>query len=319
MIKKNRLKLIFLVFFILLIYSQKVSAFEITAYDNMPVEGDLILGPGKTELTINPGEIQTKEVKVTNRTGGALEINVGVEDFTGDNISATKLLGGEKGPYSLRDYLIPDKDKFILHHGEKATIVVEVRLPKDAEPGGLYGAIIISSNKVSEDNQKVEEGAKGAISVTSRLGSLFFVKVNGEAKEEGRLKSFNTNKTFYQAGDVNFNIQYENTGRVHLNPYARIEITNLMGKKIDSIDVAPWFVMPGFSRDRSVPWGKLLALGRYKATLELNRGYGENNIDVASTTFYVIPLKILIISISIILFLAIIIVWFSSKFELKKK
>jgi len=295
-----------------------VSAFEITKYENMPVEGDLVLGPGKSELFLSPGEVGVKELKITNRTGNPLQISVDIEDFTGDNLNSTKLLGNDRGPYSLRDYIKPEKSNFILAHGEKANLIVDINIPKDAEPGGLYGAAIIRADKVIQNNPDGKvEGTKGQVSLSTRLASLFFVRIKGDAKEEGQLKSFLTDKKFYQNGNVNFSILYENTGRVHLNPYATIEITNLLGKKIDSLDVAPWFVMPGFSRDRTVQWNKTLALGRYTATLKLNKGYGDN-ITEAKTTFYIIPLKIVLIGLGSIIILAILIVWFSSKFELKK-
>jgi hypothetical protein len=293
-------------------------AFEIQKYPDMPSEGDLILGPGKAEFSLNPGELQQKELKITNRTGNSIEVNIDIEDFTGDNEYGTRLLGNEKGPYSLKDYLKPEKSKFILNHGDKASLIVDVDIPKDAEPGGLYGAIIIRANRINLGQDGKFEGTQGSVATISRIASLFFVKVNGETKQEGSLKLFKTGKTFYQNSDVQFIINYENTGRIHLTPYATIDITNLLGKKVDSIEVAPWFVMPGFSRERVINWGRELAIGRYTATLTLNRGYGDT-VDTAKVVFYVVPLKILLISISAIFILAIFVIWFGSRFELKKK
>jgi len=306
---------IILLFFVMPFIAQ---AIEIQNYDNMPVEGDFVLGPGKIELFLDPGESITRDLKITNRTGRMLTINIDIEDFTGDPNYSTQLLGDEQGPYSLRDYIKPEISEFNLSHGERASLPVTISIPEDASPGGLYGATIARVSPASEQEEKIADGATGNVGIVSRLATLFFVRVKGDINESGYLKSFTTDKKFYKQGPVNFSIVYENTGSVHLNPYATIEIKNITGKKIDTVDVAPYFVMPGFIRNRSVDWHKKLAFGRYTAIASVNRGY-NNLVDEAKITFWIIPLKVIIISLSVILLLAVLIWWFSSKFEVKRK
>jgi hypothetical protein len=195
---------------------------------------------------------------------------------------------------------------------------VNIAIPEDAEPGGLYGAALVKVEPESAAIEAEEGKTESQISIASRIAVLFFVRIRGNAKEEGRLLSFDSDQDFYQKGPVKFSLNFENTGKVHLNPYATIEIKNLMGKKVDEIDIAPWFVMPGFNRGREAEWNKGLAFGRYTATIKLNRGYGDI-VDEMQASFWIIPTKVLAVSLAVILVLAIIIVWFSSKFELKRK
>ena len=293
-------------------------AFEINTLANMPVEGDYVIGPGKIELFLDPGQSASRDLKVTNRTGQPLNIFIEIEDFTGDPVSSTRLLGKEAGPYSLRDFIHPEKESFVLAHGEKATLPVTISIPETAEPGGLYGAAIFTAKPVLTPKEEELEGAKGQVSITTRLATLFFVRINGPVNEAGYLKSFTAGKKFYQTGPIDFSVIYENTGSVHNNPYGQIEIKNLMGKTIDSLDITPYFVMPGFSRDKVIAWNSSLAFGRYTATLKLNRGY-SNIIDEAEANFWVVPIKILIIGLAVIIFIAIFIWWFTSRFELRKK
>jgi len=318
------MKKIFFSFFALTIifsassFSLAANAFEITTYSNMPVEGDFVLGPGKVELFLAPGESASRDLKITNRTGEHINVIIELEDFVGDPDYSTKLLGEEKGPYSLRDYVKPEKDSFSLAHGEKAVLPVSITIPEDAEPGGLYGAVIVRVEPESASQADEQEKVQGQISIISRLATLFFVRVRGETQEEGFLKTFATDKKFYQQGPVDFSIIYENKGNVHLDPYADIEIKNIMGKKIDEVEVLPWFVMPGFSRNRIISWNKNFAFGRYTAHVSLNRGY-DNIVDEAEVSFWVIPMKVLVIGILIILFISFVIWWFGSRFELKRR
>ncbi len=299
------------IFFACFVCLNQAKAFEIKSYNNMPVEGDLVLSPGKSELFLESGQSEVRELKITNRTGKQLIINIGVEDFDGDNIYSTKLLGEDQGKYSLRDYIRFEENKITISHGERIIIPVTIDIPEDCSAGGLYGAVIVSIEGIGDDN-----GAQ--INVVSRLASLFFVRVNGSVEENGALKSFETSKKFYQSSPVDFSIVYENKGNVHLSPYATIEIKNILGKKVEEIEISPWFVMPGFTRSRDVTWEKSLAFGRYTAKIELEKGYGTS-VDEKEISFWVLPVRVLAIGVSVIIFFSIVIWLFSKKFELKKK
>lgn len=309
-------KIKYIIAILLIFLPLSTQAFSIKHYSNMPVEGDFVLGPGKAELFLEPGEAQARELKITNRTGKTLNIKIEIEDFAGSENIPTQLLGDEKGPYSLKDFIYPEKDEFILAHGEKATLHIYIKIPEDAEPGGLYGAAIVRAEPINKNNSD----SKGQIAIISRAATLFFVKVNGEIYEEGFLKSFSSNKKIYQKSPVEFSIIFENLGNVHLAPYAEIKIQNILDKTIDKIDISPWFVMPGFSRNRLIKWEKGATFGRYTAILNFNNGYNDT-IEKITTNFWIIPIKAMATIFSIILALSIIIKWFFSKFkfELKRK
>jgi hypothetical protein len=291
-----------------------VSALEIQTIDNVQVESDIVLGPGKVEIFLDPGETEVRRLKINNRSGRVLDFTVEVEDFTGSEDGGAKLLGKEEGPYSLRDYLRPEVNNFQLAHGEKAFLDVKISIPQDAEPGGYYGSVLVSAKGAEIDNSL----KGGQINIRTRLGTLFFVRVKGDVEESGFLKKFGVDKKFNTSGDINFGIDYENTGSVHQTPYGTITIANLMGKTVDVIDMDPWFVMPGFSRLREVKWVKSLTFGLYTANLELHRNY-DGLVDESKVSFWIIPVKTLVIFLAIVILLTIFVVWFSNKFELKKK
>ncbi len=283
-----------------------------------PNSRDFVVGPGKIELNIKPGEQKTTLIKVSNRLGETKNFHLEIEDFTGSNDpkQPVVLLGGQRGPYSLKDYISFGEQDFELRSGERATIPVTVSVPADAEPGGLYGTVLVSV----VSNPTTKEVGGGGAAIVSRIGTLFFVTIPGDVKKEGQVTDFGTTgkKRFFGKGPVTFEILYKNDSSVHLNPYGDISIKNMYGEEVGSLVVDPWFALPQSLRQREVTWNREFLFGKYTATAQINRGYGDI-IDTKEFTFYVLPWKI---AMMVVLGLAVIIFFIrfvSTKIEIRRK
>ncbi len=295
-------------------------AYQIEMLTDIPMQRDFVIGPGKMEVVVNPGETKTVNVMVTNRMGDERIFNLGIEDFTGSRSLDTTvvLLGEGRGPYSLKDYLLIEEKSFVLKHGERAIIPVTISIPSDAEPGGLYGSVLIST--VSKPSTAASGEVSGGTAIVSRIGALFFVKIPGDVKEDGLLKDFSTvnGQKFFGGGPIPLVILFENNGSVYLNPYGEISIKNIMGSEIGSTIVEPWFALPDSLRVREISWDKGFLFGRYVATVKINRGY-DDIIDEASVAFWVIPWKVVLTGFVGILVLLFMIRFVLSRFEIRMK
>lgn len=122
------------------------SAYSIESVTVKP-KGDFILGPGKTVVSIAPGATTTKHIYVINRTGETTKFAVSVEDFVASDKpgQAIKLLANKKSPYSLSEYITPEVKHFTLKPDQKITFGVTISIPKTAEPGGRYAAVLVSN------------------------------------------------------------------------------------------------------------------------------------------------------------------------------
>lgn len=287
---------------------------------NFEVQGDIVLGPGKTELWMDKGDKYVKELLISNRSGQKKLFQIKVEDFRGSrNPGETiQFMGNEKGPYSLKDYVHPEINEIVLSHGQRLRLPVEVAIPEDAQPGGLYGAVLISAINIEGEEGDTQEKAAGQMKLVTQLASLFFVRVKGDVLENGFMKDFKTINSFYENSPVSFSVLYENNGSVHMSPYGIIEIKNMLGKKIDELQVDPWFVMPDSVRAREIKWNKDLLFGRYTAVISMNRGY-QDIIDTKSFSFWVIPWRIILIGFVVLILIIWFFVWIASHFEIKKK
>ena len=103
---------------------------------NVEILNDFVLEPTKNEVILEPGETGVRNISVVNRTERTITFTIDIEDIVGsDNPNdQVKLLGEERGPYSLKDFLIPEVREFTIKTGERITIPVTVSLPADAEP-----------------------------------------------------------------------------------------------------------------------------------------------------------------------------------------
>jgi len=255
-------------------------------------QGDFVVGPGRAEIGVKPGQTVVYEISVANRISDGRVFDLTVEDMTGtdDATQSVVLLGDSRGPYTIKDYISFPESSFTLALGERARIPVTISIPADAEPGGYYGGVLVST--VRRDG--IEENSNAPRSpIIARIGTLFFVTVPGEVETSGETKELlQINKQlWYEKGPVHMSILFENTGSIHLNPYGEVRVHNLFGEEVGFIELEPWFVLPKSLRSRKVDWDRGLLFGRYTATAYVNRGY-EDIVDTVSTTFWVLPWKI---------------------------
>jgi hypothetical protein len=285
---------------------------------------DFVLEPAKNEVFINPGESSVERLSVINRMNKQVTFQVEVEDIVGSDKSyeQVKLLGNEKGPYSLKDFLIPEITEFTLNPGEKITIPIRVQLPETAEVRGYYGALIVSARGDSRDIDNTT-GADGLTKIVTRLGSIFLVRINGDVNESSYLWDFKTvgpAKMFYSNHPTGFEVAIKNDGNVHLVHYGEIKIKNMFGKEVNSLPVNAFFSLPDSTRYREIEWPKSFSFGFYTAELSLYQGFdGENGFINSSISFVVVSWQILI---AIILLTALILVitrYLKKNFKIERK
>lgn len=244
------------------------------------------VSPAKLEVKLEAGENLIRNIYVKNDLGRTARFKVTVEDMSGGKEpgEAEKFYGKERGPYSLKNYILIDEDELVLAPGETRSVPVMISLPDNLPPGGLYGAVFFSE---SSSDQK-RSGPRFA----TRVGSLIFLRVGGNVQENGLLKQFGLigRQNIFDGQPASFQIVYENNSNIYVNPYGYIEIRRgRAGDVLEKIPVAPWFVLPDSTRRLEVAWLDRPFLGRYHATLYLNRGYGDI-VDKKEIDFWIMPI-----------------------------
>jgi hypothetical protein len=295
--------------------------YKIESIPGAGFEKDFVVGPGKVELTLKPGESKTIDMFVANRTGDDRTFKMSVEDAEGSQNTEQPvvLLGDKHGPYSLKDYISIPQTTFDLTQAKQAVVPVTITIPKDAEPGGLYGSVLVQTVAV----KGVPGNTGGTVPqspIIARVGTLFFITVPGDVETSGQLKDFSTipKQKWFQSGPIHFQVLFENTGRIHLTPYGELHIKNMLGEEVGMVQLDPWFALPGSLRLREVIWERSYLFGRYTATVQVNRGYGDK-VDTMSYTFWVLPWKLIALGLVGLFLIIFLIRTLFKKFEFRRK
>lgn len=279
----NRFSKYFCWLLLAFLWPQLSAAYQINLVDDTSLSNDFVVGPGKNELSLDPGQEQIKEISILNRSNQDLTFTVRVEDFASSELSqeTIKFTGDQDNPNPVAKWLIPEISKFTLKSKEKMTLPIMVKISEVTAPGGLYGAVLVSA-------QPDNKASGNQVKTTASLASLFFVRVNGSVTEAGQLTNFSSSKYWYEKGPITLSYSFKNSGNIYLNPHGDITITDWSGKQLYQQPILPYFVMPGVLRQQRETWQPPVGWGFYRATINLSRGYG-NYIDRRSVNLVLLP------------------------------
>jgi len=285
------------------VFSSDTEAYEIEKRSDVSIRNDFPIGPTQFEIVVDRGDIITKQIQIDNRKGEKWKFMVEVEDFEGslENPRENVILrGSESGKYGAKDWVTPEMMEFETDHGDRLFMDVTIKIPENADAGDHYASVLISALPREDD---IDEIQGQNIRITSRAGILFFIRVKGAIKEEGKVKSFESDRKWYEKTPVIFRTIFENTGSVRLRPYGSIIIKNMLGESISGVEVVPFNVLRDSTRSMTESFeSDSFLIGKYTATLKMNRGYGDI-VDEESVSFWIIPWKIILVAIvSLIVF-----------------
>lgn len=260
------------------------------------------IAPVRTDLTIQPGSSKTISVYVTNVSGGTTTYKVVANDFIANNdesgAPALMLDGEPNDKHGLKKFMTT-QDTVTVKPGVQAEVKVTVAIPKDVAGGGYYGAIRFVPTTANNG---------GNLSLSGNVASLILVRVPGDVVEKVSLISFdarngNEPKTIFTSNKkIKAVVRFRNEGNIQEQPFGKI-ILKKGAKTIASYEVnggdQPGNVLPDSVRKFSVDLKNLSSYGKY--TIVGNFGYGiDGQLLSAKTTFYIIPIWLILIGLLII-------------------
>jgi hypothetical protein len=173
---------------------------------------------------------------------------------------------------------------------QTVTIPFQVSVPASAAPGGHYAAILVGTKPPARLPGSFE------VQTAQFVTALFFVRIAGDVLEAGSIREFRTTSALVSAPDATFELRFENTGNVHLQPQGDITIYNMWGEErgIIPINHETHFgnVLPSSIRKFVFSWkgeATIFDIGRYKAIATLGYGDDTKQFVTSATYFWIIP------------------------------
>ena len=320
--KKLFLPLIFLGLFFL---SFKPSSFAQTTQNY-----DVTVSPVFFDLSANPGQTITEKIRIRNNTNSPLPLKVSIKRLAGDEVGDLTL-NEENDDQSLNWVKFANKT-FVAPSLEWSDIAFSIQIPSTAAYG-YYFAVTFEHDISSS----ITQGA--SLTGASAVPILLNVRKEG-ARTQAKIVDFKTGSFINEYLPIDFSVQVENFGNVHVRPHGNIFITDDSGKDIAILDVnqnlaniipdtkrtftSSW--IDGFLvrenviedgqtkldkngnpvKKLTINWNKLTSfrVGRYTANLLLVFDNGTRDVTLDSTvSFWVIPYKAIAVIVTTIIIL----------------
>jgi len=268
--------------------------------------------PLKLEMPVSPGESLTEEIKILNQGSELLNIRTYVMDYEIDENNEFTFFPPGYESYSAASWISLDKADFSISTGEEETLEVTMTIPEETEPGGHFAIIFF------ESVGSIEPGKSGVV-VQGRIGTVVLQSSPGEEKEEGYIKSFTIPKYFFpksrsllwgEREPLPWEMVFHNSGNVHLNIENTIDFLNWRGKSVHKTEPQRITTLPNTDRKLKGEWEEMPAIGRFTAICKV--AYVQGKLETKTISFYIIPIKTLII-IGIALVLLILLIVFIYK------
>lgn len=264
----------------------------------------LTISPAKIEMNGDPGKMISGEFILMNEQSSSMTFYTSAENFEASGETGTpNFVPGTSG-FASWVSLAPT---VVLNKGEQKVVPFTIQIPVDADAGGHFAAIFLSTTPPQSESGQVSVGAK--------IGVLVFLHVSGEVREDGGILSFDTtsNDKVFTSLPISFSYRFQNSGNDRVKPEGTLHIKNIFGwnKAILNANKIQGNILPNSVRKFEVVWddGEVdgprpgffnkawyqlqhFAFGVYKAKVNLT--YGQQQVTSPhSITFFVIPWQLL--------------------------
>lgn len=265
--------------------------------------------PPTVSQTLDPGGRAEGVMKVINDSNNPLTFTASIHDFIVDNTVGTPNLlppNTLSKKFSAAAWLGVTPNTFTILPHQKQTLNYYLQVPADARPGGHYAAVVFSPATTM--------GVKGTgASVETKLGTLFYISVNGPIKEQSLIAKFLAN-AFQEYSPVTIFTQIRNSGDLHIRPTGKIELTDVLGRTVETQSLSEFNIYPGAARDFENLFGKDKPMfGRYQVSFLAAYGKNNNLPLLATLYFWVIPWKLITIAVLIIVAVALAVMYWRKK------
>jgi hypothetical protein len=214
----------------------------------------LSLTPPLYQLSLAPGATWSSTLQFVNHNPYDLSVFAYTQNFRATEESGVLFLPSATVPgvnaYELASWITPAGGVRTVRRGATINIPFTIKIPKNAEPGGHYAAIVVGTAP--------QQGGGGELSVGAQLSSLLLVRVIGDVLEKGIIEDFTPARPLVQTQEALLTLQFKNTGNVHVVPGGTIVITNMFGRERGRITLDehnPFgAVLPNSSKKFSFHW-----------------------------------------------------------------
>lgn len=262
----------------------------------------LQISPVRTSnLVVAPGGTGKVTITVSNLTQSDMTLEPIENDFVASGEGGTPALILDENKYapthSLKRFMQP-LDLVIVPAGERKKVDLIIKVPKDAQAGGYYGALRFQPVRGSAD-------PAANTTVQASAASLILMTVPGPMTEKLTVTNFDIRQdgksatNFRSPNDLSLFVRMKNYGNVHEGPFGSVTV-----KRGDDVVYTYKFnnyeprdmILPDTARQWTIPLKNIDSWGQYTVTGVFTYGQKNETFNL-NVSFWVIPWTVIIVSI----------------------
>jgi hypothetical protein len=246
---------------------------------------------------MEPGELRQYSIQLNNLSEIDQTYYVSSRDILGVREGGVPIFSNgpaEKTGFELSEWITLDRTEVFIPVGGTEMVSFVLEVPKEAAPGSHFGGVIISV-------EPPEIKSSGA-SIGYEVANIISIRIAGDAKDQAKIRQFSTSKYIYSKTEVDFAIRIENEGNTLVTPVGPLEVFNMFGKRVATLDfndsqagIYPKTQVSNGMRDFEISWqDDGIGFGRYEAILSAVYGEeGSKNTLSSTVSFWVLPMNII--------------------------
>lgn len=282
---------------------------RVNAQEGQQSGSGLSISPTRSELRIQAGETGEVEISVRNVTRGAIVAKPFISDFESNDVTGEpKLITNteKRSSASIANFVSGLQD-IQLAAGESKNVKYKVSIPRDAAPGGYYGAVTFRA--VPAEQAGLDSGQ---VALTANLASLVLVEVPGDITEQIQISGVKVLKgekagSFFTGKPNSASIQIKNNGNGFSKPFGTIVLNNMSGKEVFKYELnnatPRGNILPKTTRTFTDKIEGISKPGRYTLIANVSHGSGGEVI-TQKVSFWYIPVWLLVTMLVLLLAIA---------------
>ncbi len=238
----------------------------------------LTLTPARQTTIIDPGQSQLLKITVKNDEKESVFVHGTVEGFGIEERTKRAIFGIFDPAVS---WITVNPKQITIEPGQTKDIFFTLSVPQNTPPQVHYLAFFAEVRSTG-----------GQVGISSRVGSLVFLYVSGNVREEMNIVDFSAGSSWYTKPDASIFLQTKNQGTIHTIPQGVVRAHDWRGNTLAEfhLNKENHLVLPSSEWAESYvfqlkPWH----IGKIDLTLQLNYGL-EQKMLLRKAEFWYIPI-----------------------------
>ncbi len=234
------------------------------------------VSPLKQTMIVAPGSEVEFSIDVINDSTEVKSFLPEVEGFEVDSETGSANFGNFS---DAQNWTKVGSSKLTLQPNEKGGVKFLFDVPESAQPGAYYLGLFAK-----------EVNAGGQVSLSSRVGSLLFLYVEGEVREDLVRTNFSASKKVFFSQEFEIALDLENKGTIHVIPRGQVVFKNILGQEVGKVylNLDQRKVLPRgvWHETLKIETNDPRAIGPIKAELTVVYGLTQNQISDITSFWY---------------------------------